>query len=684
MNCKLGIKTKQALLCPFAIFVFAIVALLCCNTSLPARATGGPTVESVRARVSDDSYSALLYYPQAPLTALTYGRDILIVVRTSDEGQVFAKFEIYKNTTADQYVKADEKIVSFSQGTATLQVSVSGLLRIYIIGLSATSLPQPASNSTEIILKSDVTPPPEPNIDVSEFNYYTNNPVSVPFNIVSDISTDGTTGSGIDYPRSLYKFMDSTGELVPQLSRNLTPEDSQTHIISGIDRNGTLIFLIYDIAGNLAEYTYPYTRHGHPDTDPPSIILSPSTGFAKSVLVTIGWSDVYDETPSLIKQYAFITASSSIVNTYTEPFTVTYETDVTIRAYYYTGGNQMYQEVKITNVDATPPDMSLVEESASVYCNLREAIPIYMRMRVTDVKSGIRRVYTLDGEELENVSGDIYSIPLLQRTTLIINAEDNAGNVGTTAFYSLSYDYATIEKYSALFTTLNSDDYSTQGWQAVISAIDALSSYLPNILADTGYIRSLTVKLDDAIKGVNNIAVRIADSGLLEIPGNIEFEFASDTFDMKLGASLKVLIGNVRESDSRLQEIKNTAIALSGNKKGAYVCSFSIWLEKSDGELPNITGNYSVKIGLPTGLKNCSLYVMTDIGLVRIVDVVESDGYFTTNLNMVGDFYITGTIDDDKTSAFIKVLPYILFGISGAVAILLVFIILKTRKRLPK
>ncbi|MDR0752057.1 MAG: hypothetical protein LBF12_05715 [Christensenellaceae bacterium] len=691
-----------------AIFlIFLITTFIVCRAVQFANAkTSTITINYVKAKTPDSTEDLVdyVYYPNTALDALQFGRDITISLSFSDPLHEGVRVEVFKNVYTNQYEEVEEKVVTIEGGNVIYNLTLSGLIKIIFTGVDEQGYSIGTNNSIDLTVRSDLTPPPEPFVDTSAFEYYSIEPVTVSFYINSDvtyINSVVTPGSGINYSRSFYSFFDTSGKPVDELTRNLTSADAQLKYINNINQNGTLWFFVYDLVGNLGTFSYSYTRHGHQNTPIPIIKLEPATTFAKEVLVDIDWGVIDD--PSLIKkEYQFITPAATITRIYTEPFSVTLSTNVTIRAYYYVDGEKLYVDSEISNVDSTPPNLVGVVENAQVFCDLTATIPILMKAHIVDAKSGIKRVYAkvvyysgYTGPlivDLVSLPGDYYQLDLMDLTTFTLYAEDNAGNESSVVFGGMAYEYATITKYNNIFKNLETHLYSEAGLETVISAYHAVSAYINNPTVDTGYLQSLLINLDDAIKGISNISIQISDATGLEIPGVIDFEFKSDTFDMKRGDSLTVLIGTVKKSDTELANSKQEVISTFSTSNNPMVVSFAIELSKNNTTPPNVVGKYTMTIMLPSDIEAYAIYLKKENKYIAQEVLLTDD---LQNLIVladgVGEFYILGTkieIANLGPTIFGRIFPVstiilisVCLGVGVIGIVLLLFMLKKMRNK---
>ncbi|MDR0696509.1 MAG: hypothetical protein LBF68_03055 [Christensenellaceae bacterium] len=642
---------------------------------------------------SNDDFVEYTYYPNCALSALLFAREITLEISTTDSLHTGIRIEVFRNVYVDQYEKVEDSIKKIENGSVSYNVTISGLIKIALTGVDNQGYSIGTNNTNELTVRSDVTPPDAPYVDTSAFDYYSIDPVTVSFYI----NSDATSGSGINYARSSYSFINALGQPVPELTRNLTSDDAQLKYINNIKQNGTLCFYIYDLVGNLGTFSYPYVRHGYQNTPVPIIILTPQTQYTNddiqyttAMYVTIDFGIIDDSTK---REYTLITPTASVTRNYTEPFTITYQFTVTIRAYYYVNNEKIYVEAEISNIDTTPPDLTDVVESAQIICDIKADVPIYINIHVTDEKSGIRKVYAVSGAvriDLDKISEDHYFLNIMNITKFTLYAEDNAGNQNNVVFGGLTYDYTTISTYKEIYQNLDQSLYVDKGWEAVITAYDALSAYINNPTGDTGYIQALITNLNDTIKGVTNISVKISDVIGLEIPGAVEFAFNSDTFDMKRGDSVTVLLGTIKATDAEINSTKQKAIELY-NDPDAFAVTFALSLTKDDSEkVPSVIGTYTMDIVLDNNITNCKVYLKTVNGLIELESELSNNNLIVKATD-VGEFYIVGvkpTADSDSVNIFGRMISKVtVIIVSTCIAVFLiailiiVLIMVKTRRK---
>jgi hypothetical protein len=639
-------------------------------------------IEEVTHLNSEGERKAYAYTPSIPIALLSYGRNIIITLTRTNVAQTSVKFVISKNVMGGNYEAVGVYIREFENAKASIEISLSGLLKISCIAINAVGTETPLANQTDIIVRSDTTPPPEPTVDVSVFEQFNQQAINVEFCINPDID-----GIGIAYnEKSLYRYEDEFGNVV--FLKYLTALNMQSSWIADIDCNGKLVFELYDLVGNHSTYFYNYVKHGQIETAPPIITISPDSGYARAISVAISWGEDYDNSTEAIKEYSYITPVGSVIfQQYSSPFEITQEGRITIRAYYYSNGQKLYVEKIVDSIDRTPPDLATIADSITIYCDLMSVLPIFLTVRATDIKSGIKRVYLGTGEDLSRTSDNMYMTDIFGMRNITIKADDHAGNTVEYSIYNLNYNYEVISEYSDRFATLDSNDYTQTGWIAVQNTYNALSRYLVDKTAQTGYIQQLRTELNDAINGVSKIVTRIAQDGVSEIPGIIFFEFNADTFNMKLGTEGRVIIGNAKILDSEKNSIKEKLLS-DDIKDRPHTSSFNIRFEDLNGESINVIGDYSMKILIPESMSNCSIYIKSGEEIIKLENTSESGGYLIVHTNQVGDFFIIGSKPKPGVSIFGRFFTYdiiwIFSSIGGVILIVGTTVIIVQIKKLKK
>lgn len=499
-----------------------------------------------------------------------------------------------------------------------------------------------ALNNHKVVVASDTstvyvdnTPPAEPDIDLVELDKYHINDFQVRYRIYSD------NRSGVNYAASILSFIgedqDSTIEptslavLIPPQRRGLD------NFTPWLKSNGTLVLHLIDNAGNSAEYSYSYIKHGVPETGAPQISLS-TEEYAKSVTLTILWGAGYDDNPYAQKKYAIVTPSGTFPYDYKGSIEITTEGEVQILVYYYEDGAEKSVIQVVDNVDKTGPNLAVMQDTASIVCNTMAEDPVVFLIKATDRLSGIKRVYFKTGGELAKLDNGYFSAPIMDMYSFTVVAEDKAGNTAEYIYNNNYFDYETLKASNLKFLALDRADYTIEGWANVEKACNALSMLLLDELAQSSDIAQKAREIDSAITGTITVTNRIGDipAGL---DGGIVFRLDPAATDALKGENVTILFSGAHNAD-----LSSKAGTQSGFSKRK-VYAFSLALHGESAEV-NLNGSMGFDMPLPESATDAKLYANVGGELVELVSEIK-DGRVFASTSTLGDMYLVAERGDE-------------------------------------
>jgi len=487
-------------------------------------------------------------------------------------------------------------------------------------------------NSITSIVYMDDTAPLEPDLDRVALDTYHISDFSLRYRFYTD------NFSGLNYNNSKLAFdgeeeettiaLASLASLIPPVQRGL--DNYLT-----IQGNGTLYIYLEDYAGNHAEFTYYYNKHGVPETGVPIVALS-TDDYAKSVTVTVNWGAGYDDNPFAEKKYAVETSQGAIPYNYTGPIVIDTEGNVVLRIYYYEDGERRYVSQSIDNVDKTAPSLLLMQDTAKIECSVMAEDPVIFYIKAYDALSGVQRVYFKMGGDLVKQETGYYSAPILDMHSFTLVAEDFAGNKTEYTYNNNYFDYETVKAANAVFFSVTRVEYTTAGWAAVEAACDALSSRLLDDMVSSSEIAQLKRAVDTAVAGSVTVANRIVavPSGL---DGGAVYSLDPAATDALKGE--KVTIKLDKAADDSLS--KSAGSESGYKKKKTYAFSITVSGETA---AVNLTGSMTFNMPLPAGALTAKLYVVKDGALIEITSSV-SDGRVYATTSTLGDMYMVTELE---------------------------------------
>ncbi|MBR2480242.1 MAG: hypothetical protein IKB56_02935 [Clostridia bacterium] len=551
-----------------------------------------------------------------------YSRDVTINYTFETASAFYVN--VYEFNGGIAPIRTSEKIlVVDKKGSYT--VIDDGELRVDCIALDEND---EELASISVVIRSDVSAPEAPSIDIDGVLQVSH---SEPFSVLYVVNSDAL--SGVDFTRSTYCFKDVEGNVVKE---GIVTSDISKASISDINQNGTLIFTIYDKAGNFVVTERKYDQYYYVSSGAPAIVVTPSSGYSPNVMVSLSWPLGVSS-----KYYKLIVNGREQSRTaYTAPFSITQEGTVEIRAYYYEEGEQTFVSKTITNVDKTPPTSSSIAETIRVKVDLTSSSPIVLSLTPNDAKSGVKRVYLKNfGTEFTKNDVTSFSLDVTARlgTNVVIVAEDNAGNVTEYNYPLNGYDKEKINYYNNAFNNLNEDAYDTVAWSELLNAYSRLSNLLSHPDSSSGDISSYSKAVDRAIEGKHEVKVTVVESidGLIN---DFSAEVASGATDVKKGGKLNLAINKIATNEGELNE----KISVGGTiaKFPSYEgYGFNLVLTDRENKAVTIYNQMSVSLTIPGVNKLAKVYYEKDGVLVQLSSSI-SNNVLTFQTENYGNFYL--------------------------------------------
>ena len=551
-----------------------------------------------------------------------YSRDVTINYTFETASAFYVN--VYEFNGGIAPIRTSEKIlVVDKKGSYT--VIDDGELRVDCIALDEND---EELASISVVIRSDVSAPEAPSIDIDGVLQVSH---SEPFSVLYVVNSDAL--SGVDFTRSTYCFKDVEGNVVKE---GIVTSDISKASISDINQNGTLIFTIYDKAGNFVVTERKYDQYYYVSSGAPAIVVTPSSGYSPNVMVSLSWPLGVSS-----KYYKLIVNGREQSRTaYTAPFSITQEGTVEIRAYYYEEGEQTFVSKTITNVDKTPPTSSSIAETIRVKVDLTSSSPIVLSLTPNDAKSGVKRVYLKNfGTEFTKNDVTSFSLDVTARlgTNVVIVAEDNVGNVTEYNYPLNGYDKEKINYYNSAFNNLNEDAYDTVAWSELLNAYSRLSNLLSHPDSSSGDISSYSKAVDRAIEGKHEVKVTVVESidGLIN---DFSAEVASGATDVKKGGKLNLAINKIATNEGELNE----KISVGGTiaKFPSYEgYGFNLVLTDRENKAVTIYNQMSVSLTIPGVNKLAKVYYEKDGVLVQLSSSI-SNNVLTFQTENYGNFYL--------------------------------------------
>ena len=551
-----------------------------------------------------------------------YSRDVTINYTFETASAFYVN--VYEFNGGIAPIRTSEKIlVVDKKGSYT--VIDDGELRVDCIALDEND---EELASISVVIRSDVSAPEAPSIDIDGVLQVSH---SEPFSVLYVVNSDAL--SGVDFTRSTYCFKDVEGNVVKE---GIVTSDISKASISDINQNGTLIFTIYDKAGNFVVTERKYDQYYYVSSGAPAIVVTPSSGYSPNVMVSLSWPLGVSS-----KYYKLIVNGREQSRTaYTAPFSITQEGTVEIRAYYYEEGEQTFVSKTITNVDKTPPTSSSIAETIRVKVDLTSSSPIVLSLTPNDAKSGVKRVYLKNfGTEFTKNDVTSFSLDVTARlgTNVVIVAEDNAGNVTEYNYPLNGYDKEKINYYNSAFNNLNEDAYDTVAWSELLNAYSRLSNLLSHPDSSSGDISSYSKAVDRAIEGKHEVKVTVVESidGLIN---DFSAEVASGATDVKKGGKLNLAVNKIATNEGELNE----KISVGGTiaKFPSYEgYGFNLVLTDRENKAVTIYNQMSVSLTIPGVNKLAKVYYEKDGVLVQLSSSI-SNNVLTFQTENYGNFYL--------------------------------------------
>ena len=551
-----------------------------------------------------------------------YSRDVTINYTFETASAFYVN--VYEFNGGIAPIRTSEKIlVVDKKGSYT--VIDDGELRVDCIALDEND---EELASISVVIRSDVSAPEVPSIDIDGVLQVSH---SEPFSVLYVVNSDAL--SGVDFTRSTYCFKDVEGNVVKE---GIVTSDISKASISDINQNGTLIFTIYDKAGNFVVTERKYDQYYYVSSGAPAIVVTPSSGYSPNVMVSLSWPLGVSS-----KYYKLIVNGREQSRTaYTAPFSITQEGTVEIRAYYYEEGEQTFVSKTITNVDKTPPTSSSIAETIRVKVDLTSSSPIVLSLTPNDAKSGVKRVYLKNfGTEFTKNDVTSFSLDVTARlgTNVVIVAEDNAGNVTEYNYPLNGYDKEKINYYNSAFNNLNEDAYDTVAWSELLNAYSRLSNLLSHPDSSSGDISSYSKAVDRAIEGKHEVKVTLVESidGLIN---DFSAEVASGATDVKKGGKLNLAVNKIATNEGELNE----KISVGGTiaKFPSYEgYGFNLVLTDRENKAVTIYNQMSVSLTIPGVNKLAKVYYEKDGVLVQLSSSI-SNNVLTFQTENYGNFYL--------------------------------------------
>ena len=604
-----------------------IISTLFCGVGLTARAENEITITSM---------TAVNYIGETvSYDGTTYARDITLNYAFNDAYYYLVNVYVKEGNSYNLYLSTPQVIVE--EGKGSYLVNTDGDLMIECV---AKNYAEFVIGTLSTYVLSDVTAPATPSIDVDGVMDVAH---STPFSVTYSVNYDNL--SGVDFTHSFYRYENEEGEVVINTTYLNESIGYNQASISGIACKGTLIFTIFDKAGNFVEVEKSYTKHLYVESVAPRINVSPETGYSQNVMVTIVWPEGVST-----KYYRVITAQSiGTKKQYTAPFGITSEKweggivaegEVTIRAYYYKDGKETYVDKTINNVDTTPPNVSTVKESVKVKVDLKQEDPVTLTLRAFDAKSGIKKVYLkYFGTEFKLQGGvNTYSLNVTNRldSTIVIVMEDNAGNRSEYTYALTGFDKDRILSYSQKFKMIDPAEYDAFGYSELLTQYDRLSNLLSSADSQTNDILSYSQALDRAIDGKYDIEFKLLSS-IGGFAADFSFDIPKNATSVGLGGRLYFEGGKVNLPQNKLDE--NISVVGTISKYLNYdVYPFNLTVKNDDGTIINLNKQINVTITIPSN-RIAKIYY-NDNGVLTQLSSEINNGKITFTTSGLGDFYL--------------------------------------------
>ena len=611
---KLGIIT---------ILIFVLMIALFNGTSIVALAENEVSIISITKITADGE---VVEYDS------NYSRDVTINYEFASATHFYVV--VYeKINTEFLHVRTTESIL-ISNKTGSYVVVDNGDLRIDCIAINSNG---EQLGSISVMVKSDMSAPNLPTIDPDGAMDVVH---SDSFNVGYIINYDEL--SGVDFTRSNYCFKDVDGNIVIENTPVTNGYDKA--LVSGINQNGTIIFTIYDKAGNFIVSEKKYVLHHYVNSIAPSITVTPSAGYSQKVMVSIVW-------PMGVTYKAYkliVNGNEQVRNVYTAPIEISQEGNVEIRAFYFEGGEQTYVSKTINNVDRTPPTASSIQESIRVKVNLISSAPIVLSLSPNDARSGVKRVYLKNfGTEFVKTDINTYSLDVTARlgTIVIVVVEDNAGNITEYNYPLNGYDKEKITYYANVFNNLNEDDYDSAAWGNLINNYSRLSHLLSSTDSASGDITAYSNEVDRSIEGKHEVKVTLTD-----IIDGLNNDFSAsvpvDATSVKKGGKLNLEVKKLDISEGEYNEKISVGSAIA--KFPAYSSfGFNLALTDKEGQEVMIYNQMSVSLTIPGNNKLAKVYYDDDGVLVQLSSNIDNN-VLTFQTEGDGNFYLIVETDIPK------------------------------------
>lgn len=554
----------------------------------------------------------------------TYSRDVTINYTFQTAHSYYV--EVYKKVNATyEYVRTtDSKLVQEGKGIYT--IIDDGDLRIDCMANDSNG---DEIASISITIKSDVSAPSIPTIDTDGAMDVSH---SESFSVGYVINYD--TLSGIDFTRSNYMFKDVDGNVV--IDETPVSEGYDKALVGGINQNGTLVFTIYDKAGNFIVAEKEYSLHYYVNSTAPTIVVTPSSGYSPNVMVTLSWPMGVS-----YKYYKIITNGTEQARTlYTTPFSITQEGTVEIRAYYFEDGEQTFVSKTINNVDKTPPTASSIAESINVKVNLTSAEPSVLSLTPNDARSGVKRVYLKNfGTEFTRSGINTFSLDVSARlgTSVIIVAEDNAGNVTEYNYPLNGYDKDRISYYANTFKNLNENAYDAVAWSELLNAYSRLSNLLSSADSTSGDISKYAQEVDSAIEGKHIVKVTITDI-IDGLNNDFSATITENATNVKKGGKINLSVKKLDVSEGEFNEKISVGAAIAKFPSYEGYC-FNLTLTDREAQPVTIYNQMSVSLTIPGVGKLAKVYSEKDGVLHQLSSTIENN-VLTFQAESDGNFYL--------------------------------------------
>ena len=418
------------------------------------------------------------------------------------------------------------------------------------------------------------------------------------------------------------------------------------------------------------------------DDNQPTIVLTPSDGWTTSVVVRIDYPN-----DATYKKYCIINPDGTVSQTYDYigAFSISKSGSSTVRAYYKKSNNEIsFIEKEVTKIDIDAPNRGTMANTIKKNVDLTAEKPVTISVvaRDTGVGSGIRKVYadvflyefTLEGGADTYVL-DIFhpDTNLLKMTSIGVIAEDNVGNRTSRVdcFNPASTYWKDIEDYVAKYRALDSNDYSENGWNKVISAYNALSVALNATTPVSSEIVNAEKAVDDAILGSFETTIKaqgeffgVANMSAISVPN-------SALGNNKKGEKIDFLLRKTNKTDAELAPMVEELKTLSAYKN-AGVFAFTFTAQDSKENAVTLTDNVEVTIGIPDKYEYGKVFYKNgDVWeLAEITDI--KDGKITFKADHTGEYYLVsdGIEEVERKGVVIAGRFYSaeLLGIAGGIA----------------